>query len=179
MAADTVNVGTVEAARETSTLAGIRGWLLAFAIWIALGVPISAVTLASSPSVASGISFHPSAWGAEHLLLVFPAVIIVGHSIGLVLIAMRQRYAPAFFTLYLPLLALLLVVHPLKELVYLEWIGFEYNSHQDGLFEIKALLVAKLLGRLAILGVATAYWLRSQRVETVFGSKGLDVFWSR
>jgi hypothetical protein len=179
MAADTVNIGTVGAASETSTLAGIRGWLLAFAIWIALGVPLSAVTLASFPSVAWGISFYPSAWGAEHLRLLFPAVIFVGHTIGLVLIGMRQRYAPAFFTLYLPLLALLLIVDPLRELVYLEWIGFEFAVHPDGLSEIKPLLIAKLLGRLAILGVATAYWLHSQRVKTVFGSKGLDVFRSK
>ena len=141
-------------------LTKIRGWLLVLCIILFPHIITSALLLIKSLPFVISLS-------VETLRLVTQAVMLVGHSTGLILIFKRNRYTPAYFTLYVPLLLLLTLADP--DLAATQMANAEILGRQP----LEGAAAVARVASLAVTVLIWAYWLRSKRVRAVFGSVGL------
>jgi hypothetical protein len=130
-------------------------------------------------SVANGIAswhvlqttYHPPT--VEWNRLGLSAVMFLGNGVGLLLLLTRNRFTPAFFSLYLGLSIPLPFADPdifATQVVQLRRLGLATQAASHTRTET-------LVGIVLSLGVSLiwlAYWLRSRRVREVFGSVGLQ-----
>ena len=162
---------------HSSELATIRGWLLLFAIILVPHIVTSAVILAHSWPFVPMPDVEQDLRAVERLRSGTQAVIFIGNSVGLALLSTRNRYAPAYFTLYLPLLVLLFMADPdtiATQVAYAERLGlFDAAERAKNMTEARTRTVLSL----SVTAVAFGYWLRSRRVYAVFGSTGLGGLW--
>lgn len=142
----------------------IRGWLLLWVIVLiphGVGAPILLVRQLSQ-----------SGWGPESdslglALLVFGGI---GNLAGIFLILTRSRIAPAFFTLYPPLLLVLTLsagdlTGTIEARLAAQGISAELST--------PVLLGVLLILNVVLAGLSVGYWSRSRRVQAVFGTRGL------
>jgi len=153
------DVGVVTDDASKQDLSKIRGWLLVICIVLVPHIVTSALLLTRSMPIVISLS-------VETLRIVTQAVMLVGHITGLILIVRRNRYTPAYFTLYLPLLLLLTLADP--DLAATQMANAELLGTQP----LEGAAVARVAS-LFVTVIVWAYWLRSKRVRTVFGSVGL------
>jgi len=160
-------------------LAKVRGWLLVFTVLLIPHIVLSALILVNSWPLPAGASLSPPGWGIEHLRLITQLITLVGHTTGVALIVIRHRYAPAFFTLYIPVLFLLFLLDPdimATQVAHAERLGFEGASDPDlGPAQAQVRTIFSLVLSVVVWG----YWLRSKRVEAVFGRNGLGFLHTR
>jgi hypothetical protein len=152
----------------------IRGWLLLFAValipHIVLGV-LNAFGSWQALTLPSGTGSETAEW----LRFVASSTVALGNTAGLLLILTRHRYAPAYFTLYLPCLFLLFFIDPdplMTQAIYERRLGLASptdlrRAHNRAVVRT-ALSVSMSLAWLV-------YWIRSRRVRAVFGSTGLGI----
>jgi hypothetical protein len=112
--------------------------------------------------------------GVERIRILTQAVILIGHTIGLVLIVTRNRYTPTYFTLYLPLLVLIFFADPntvATQVIYAERLGLSTAAER---VKSGGQAVTRTVFALSATAVVFVYWLKSKRVRAVFGSTGLE-----
>ena len=151
-----------------SDLTTIRGWLLGFCILLFPHTFQAAVFLVRYWQV----DYPPSVAPHAHEI-VATVIMLVGSTLGYLLIVTRNRFTPAFFVLYLPFAFVLLLAdpHPIATYVArLHRFGYSNMTHvaQDRMQGT----IVYAASSVAII-VTTAYWVRSERVRAVFGSNGL------
>jgi hypothetical protein len=139
----------------------VHGWLLVFV-----------VILLPHAVRASLMLFSPEARAVETSLgLATLGITAAGNLLGIFLILSRSRFAPLFFTLYLPLLFVMNLLIP-------DLVG-TVNARlavMGSAIEVGASFVWGLLAfNLVVIGLAVGYWTRSERVKAVFGSRGLQL----
>jgi len=103
---------------------------------------------------------------------------LVGGLSGLVLIMTRSRFAPAFFTLYIPFGLVLFLIDPdpaATRVAYAEVLG-NLLGNPDLVAEIESSYALALTVGFTGMALGLGYMLRSKRVKAVFGSTGLGVF---
>ena len=150
----------------------IRGWLLVFFIMLIPHTPQSLMLVIKEWPIVFDADPSYSMLRVETLRLVTHVVMFLGHSMSLVLIVTRNRYTPAFITVYLALLFFLTIVDPdiaATQVANIETLGI--SNPPDASF----LAGARWVG-IATAPILWGYWLRSKRVRAVFGSVGLGVF---
>lgn len=146
---------------------GIGGWLLVFTVGLVPHLVLS------GRHIAAALQGAPGTGGLFGALAVLT---LVGHGLGLLLIVRRHRFAPAFFTLYLPLAIAAAVLTP--EVGTLQAAEAGRLGIADA--AAQARMVASATVRIAV-GVLVAalwigYWARSRRIRATFGSTGLEAF---
>lgn len=148
----------------------IGGWLLLICIVLVPHILNSALILAKSPAFLrdAGVDLNV---GVEAHRLVMLSMNVIGNATGLILIAKRHRFTPAFFTIFIPLACALFFLDPdpiqtVKS--YAQRIGFTY-SEAPASFIVHATI--SFGSSTLILG----YWMRSERVRRTFGSNGLEI----
>jgi hypothetical protein len=139
----------------------VRGWLLVFV-----------VILVPHAVRATLMLFSPELRGVETSLgLATLGVTAIGNLLGIALVLSKHRLAPPFFTLYLPLLFILNLLHPdLVGTVNARTAAFGFTRDIDPV-SVGGLLVMNLV----MIVVWVSYWMQSERVQAVFGSKGLQL----
>ena len=145
------------------SLSRVRGWLLVFVVLLVPHLVSSLFILASS-------EFRAAA-GIEGLSLVTLALTAAGNLSGIVLILTRNRYAPVFFTVYPPALLFLTLLSPsLVDAANARLAALGATS------PVTPVQVAAVFSvNVAIVVGTVAYWARSERVRSVFGSRGLEL----
>ncbi len=148
----------------------IRGWLLIFAVALVPHTVVAIFILTNSGLLAVAT--------AEPMRMVNLVVQMVGGLSGLVLILTRSRVAPAFFTLYIPLLVVIVLLDPnlaATRVAYGEALG-DLLGDPDIAVEIENSFGLGLTLSITSTALAFGYILRSRRVKAVFGSTGLGLF---
>jgi hypothetical protein len=139
----------------------VRGWLLVFVV-ILVPHGVRATLMLFSPELRS----VETSMGLATL-----GVTAIGNLLGIALILSKHRWAPAFITLYLPLLLVLNLLNP-------DLVG-TVNARMGALGstgEVGPLVVVGLLAvNVVMIAVWVGYWTKSQRVQAVFGSRGLHL----
>jgi hypothetical protein len=125
-----------------------------------------------SSSVALFLPGFREAAGIHGLGLVLLVVTAAGNLSGICLILSRNRVAPAFFTLYPPLLVVLTL---LLEPNLLETVNARLAAigSTDQLSSIQ--LMALMAVNVVIVVLMVGYFVRSERVQAVFGTRGLQL----
>jgi len=143
----------------------IRGWLLLFTILL---VPhaVGSLALLLRQLQTGTLNSGPALLGAVTL-----GVTAVGNFTGLALILRRSPTAPAYFTLYLPLLVVLFFLDPDPVATINARLTSLGSPGPVTAVQLGVLIVVNLV--LVVLSVA--YWSKSMRVEAVFGSRGLSL----
>jgi hypothetical protein len=145
-------------------LAKIRGWLLVFAVIL---IPHGVGSLF--------VLLSPEFRGAESALGLGTLVVTAaGNLSGIVLILSRNRLAPAFFTLYPPLLLLLNLLHPDLLATANARLAALGSTDEFGPTQLGLVLAVNV----ALVVLMVGYWARSERVQAVFGTKGLQRLWN-
>ena len=143
----------------------IRGWLLLFLLLL---VPhgVGSWVLLLLPDIRAA----ETALGIATLL-----VTGAGNLTGFLLIVQRRRITPAFFSLYLPLLLALNLLNP-------DLVGTA-NARLAAMGSTGEFAADRIWGAIAVnavlVVVAVGYWMKSQRVLAVFGSRGIELIVAR
>lgn len=144
-------------------LAKVRGWLLVFTILLlphGVGAPFL---------LSRQLSMGPPVSGPEVLALASLAVTAFGNLAGVFLVLTRNRMAPAFFTIYLPLLMCLLLLDPdpiATANARLAALGSSEEMTPGRMWFVGVM-------NFALVVLMVAYWVRAKRVQAVFGTRGL------
>jgi len=141
----------------------VRGWLLVF---VAILIPhgLSSVVALFLPGLREVAGIHG-------LGLVVLGVTAVGNLSGIYLILSRNGLAPIFFTLYPPLLLSLNLLEPnLLARVNARLAAFG-STDQLSAIQLTALVAVNVV----IVGLMVGYFVRSERVQAVFGTRGLQL----
>ena len=148
---------------------GVRGWLLLFTLGLIPHIILSAAYAMASWDLVGG-GANVTELRLERMRLVSSMAVLVGHATGVLLILTRNRYTPAFFSLYLPLLLLFVALDPdtiATQVAQAERLGVERVEGSRAQAAVRTVLAVSL-------GIAwIVYWFRSARVRAVFGSTGL------
>ncbi len=147
--------------RSRTDLSKIRGWLLVCVlILVPHGVGAILLLLLLDSTALGGTL------GTATLV-----VTAAGNLSGILLVLSRNRIAPAFFTLYLPALLVLNLSDP-------DLLG-TFNARLAAVGASGELAAAQLWALLAvnivIVALMEGYWMRSERVRAVFGTRGLGL----
>ena len=143
----------------------IGGWLLVFLL---------ALFPHCIGSFASLMVLGPEAWGGRYGFSVL-LVTGFGNLVGILLILTKNRWAPAFFMIYLPGLVALNLLYP--DVVGTANMRLAAVGASNG---VGPTVVWMLLGaNVVLVAIVMGYWARSRRVLAVFGSNGLDVLRGR
>jgi hypothetical protein len=148
-------------------LSKIRGWLLFFVVILiphGLGAPFG---------IALELPLDQPVSGMDVLRVTTLAVIAVGNLLGVFLILSRNRIAPAFFTLYPLLLVLLYLLDPDPIATVNARLAALDSTGGLAPIQLRVLEVVNL----ALVALIVGYWAKSKRVQAVFGSRGLGLFW--
>lgn len=148
---------------ERHELNTIGGWLLVMVLLLVphtVGAPLGLV-LFDGPALGGTL-------GAATLL-----VTAVGGLSGILLAFSRHRFAPAFFTLYPPLLLALNLMQP--DLLGLANARLAAVGVTEEFTPYHIALV--LILNAALVVAIVAYWMKSERVQMVYGTNGLNALW--
>jgi hypothetical protein len=153
--------GREDPAVTDKNLNRVRGWLLVFV-----------VILVPHTVRASLMLFSPELRSVEAPLgLATLGVTAMGNLLGITLVLSKHRWAPAFITVYLPFLLVLNLLNP-------DLVG-TVNARMaaaGSTGEVDPLVVFGLLAvNLVMIAVWVGYWMKSERVQAVFGSRGLQL----
>lgn len=147
----------------------IGGGLIVMCLLLVPHVLNSAWILANSLPVITNLPRN--IFSVETLRVVTLTATMVGNLAGLTMIVTRNRFTPAFFTIYLPLVLLLFFADPDPGATvrdHAQRIGYEYSAD-------KGLSVPHVILAFGSTAIVFGYWLRSQRVRRTFGSTGLEI----
>ena len=90
----------------------------------------------------------------------------------------RSRFAPAFFTLYIPFGLVLFLIDPdpaATRVAYGEAAG-NLLGRPNLVTVVESSFALALTAGFTAMALGLGYWLRSKRVKAVFGSTGLGLF---
>jgi hypothetical protein len=102
-------------------------------------------------------------------------VTAVGNLSGIYLILSRNRVAPAFFTLYPPLLVVLTLLEPNLLATANARLAAVGSTDQLSSIQLTALMGVNVV----IVALMVGYFVRSERVHAVFGTRGLHLLRGR
>lgn len=143
--------------------AALGGWTLVCAFLL---MPSGLMSL-----VALFLPHLRNAAGIHGFALVLLALTAVGNLGGACLVFRRSRVAPAFFTLYLPVMLFMNLLLP-DLLGTMNRRLAAFGSAPD--LEWGGLAAVMAVNAVVVLAMVL-YWGRSRRVESVFGSRGLAI----
>jgi hypothetical protein len=155
------NGGGEGSAVTDKNLNRVRGWLLVFVV-ILVPHGVRATLMLFSPELRSV---------ETPLGLATLGVTAIGNLLSIALVLSKHRWAPAFITLYLPLLLVLNLLNPDLVGTVNARMGAAGSTGEVGPLFVFGLLAMNLL----MIAVWVGYWMKSERVQAVFGSRGLQL----